>query len=68
MKQKKRKTGFWVVLGTINIAVIICTATWYLGAEGSDAQIFGAIVFVVVAFLLAIVDAVSVLVAHFGDA
>jgi hypothetical protein len=48
----------------INIVAMIYPVNLYLQADGSDAQFFATIVLLGAAFLLAITDTVSVIVAH----
>jgi hypothetical protein len=64
MSQKSNKTRFWTILTTINIAAMIYPVTLYVQAENSEAQFSAAIVLLGAAFLLAITDTVSAIVAY----
>jgi len=68
MRNEDRKTGFWAVLGTLNVIVITYTLALYLRAEVSDAQVFAGTVLLGAGFLLVIVDTVSILIAYSGEA
>jgi hypothetical protein len=64
MSQKSKKTRFWTILTTVNIVAMIYPVTLYFQADNSDAQFFAAIVLLGAAFLLAITDTVSAIVAY----
>jgi hypothetical protein len=64
MRQRSQKARFWTILAMINIVAMIYPVTLYFQAEGGDAQFFAAIVLLGAAFLLAITDTVSVIVAY----
>ena len=64
MRQRGQKTRFWTVLAMINIVAMIYPVTLYLQADNSDAQFFATIVLFGAAFLLAITDTVSAIVAY----
>ena len=64
MTHKTRKTKFWVILAIINITAMIYPVSLYVQADSNDAQLFAAIALLGVAFLLAITDTVSAMVAY----
>ena len=64
MTQKTKKTRFWVILATINIAAMIYPVSLYAQADSNETQLFAAMVLVGAAFLLAITDTVSAIVAN----
>ena len=64
MRQRGHKARFWTILAMINIAVMIYPVELYFQADNSDAQFFAAIVLLGAAFLLAITDTVSAIVAY----
>ena len=64
MRQLKPKTRFLIILATVNIVVMIYPVDLYVQAHDNDAQFSAAIVLLGVAFLLAITDTVSALLAH----
>lgn len=64
MAQKTEKTNFWVILAIINIAAMVYPLTLYVQADSNDTQLFATIALLAVAFLLAITDTVSAIVAY----
>ena len=64
MRQRSSKARFWTILTMINIVAMIYPVTLYFQADNSDAQFFATIVLAASAFLLALTDAVSAIVAY----
>ena len=64
MTGEAKKTRFWLVLATINIAAMIYPVSQYVRASSDDTQLFTTIVLFGTAFLLAIADAVSAIVVY----
>jgi len=64
MTHRNDKTRFWTILAAANIATMIYPVGLYVQADSSDKQLFATIVLVGAAFLLALTDTVSVLVAY----
>jgi hypothetical protein len=64
MTPKSSKMPFWTGLTIMNILAMIYPVRAYIQAETSEAQLFGAIAMVGAAFLLAITDTVSVIIAY----
>ncbi len=64
MTRKTKKTRFWVILATINIAALIYPVSLYVQADSNNRQFFAAMILVGAAFLLAITDTVSAIVAY----
>ena len=64
MRQRSQKIRFWIILATVNIVVMIYPVDLYVQAHDNDAQFSAAIVLLGVAFLLAITDTVSALLAY----
>jgi len=64
MRQKTQKSKFWVILAIINIAVMIYPVALYVQADSGDTQFFAAIVLLGTAFLLAITDTMSAILAY----
>jgi hypothetical protein len=64
MRQRSQKARFWTILAIINVVAMIYPLTLYFQADNSDAQFFAAIVLLGAAFLLAITDTVSAIVAY----
>ena len=66
MARQHSKVKFWTILTLTNLLLIIYPVSMYLNADGDNAQLFAAIVMVSIAFMLAITDVVSIIVAHAG--
>jgi uncharacterized membrane protein YhaH (DUF805 family) len=64
MKKAKRKDEFWLVLGTLNVLAMVYPASAYLRADSIDDQIVAVAILFGLGLLLAIVDTVSIVVAH----
>jgi hypothetical protein len=64
VKHRGQKARFWTILTVINIVAMLYPVTLYVQADNSDAQFFAAVVLLGTAFLLAITDTVSALVAY----
>ena len=64
MKPKRLKTKFWTVLTLSNLLVMMYPVHMYVNAYTNEAQAFAAIGMVGAAFLLAITDVVSAVVAY----
>ena len=64
MKRKSQKTKFWTVLTLTNLLVMMYPVHIYVNTYTNEAQVFAAIAMVGTAFLLAITDVVSVVVAY----
>jgi hypothetical protein len=64
MKQRSRKARFWTILTMVNVVAMIYPVKLYFQADNSDAQFFAAIILLGAAFLLAITDTVSAIVAY----
>ena len=64
MRQRSQKARFWTILMMINIVAMIYPVTLYFQADDSEAQFFATIVLLGAAFLLAITDTVSAIVAY----
>lgn len=64
MMQKTQTTRFWLILMLSNVAVMIYPLNMYVQADAADARIFSGVLVVGVAFLLAITDAVTLLIAY----
>jgi hypothetical protein len=63
-RPRPQKTRFWTILAMINIVAMIYPLTLYVQADNSDAQLFATIVLLGAAFLLAIADTISAIVAY----
>jgi hypothetical protein len=63
MKRKSTATRFWVILVTINLLVMIYPINLILRANGPDDWLEAAFVAIGSAFLLAVADTISILVA-----
>lgn len=66
MTKKTQKTRFWVILATINIAAMIYPVSLYVQANSNETQFFAAILLLGIAFLLAITDTTSAILAYMG--
>jgi hypothetical protein len=64
MRQRSQKARFWTILTMINIVAMVYPVKLYFQADNGDAQFFAAIVLLGAAFLLAITDTVSAIVAY----
>lgn len=64
MRPRSQKARFWTILATINVVAMIYPVTLYFQADNGDAQLFATIVLLGAAFLLAITDTVSAIVAY----
>jgi hypothetical protein len=64
MTRRTSKTWFWLILAIVNIAAMIYPVGLYAQADGNESQFSAIVVVVGVAFLLAIVDAVSGMLAY----
>ncbi|MGA3128205.1 MAG: hypothetical protein ABSD13_16005 [Candidatus Korobacteraceae bacterium] len=64
MTRKTQKTKFWTILAIINIAAMIYPFSQYVQAESNDTQLFAVILLFCIAFLLAVADTVSAIVAY----
>jgi hypothetical protein len=64
MRRRKQKAKFWTILIVVNIVAMSYPFSLYVQADTNDSQLFATIVLLGVAFLLAITDTVSALVAY----
>lgn len=64
MRPRSQKARFWAILAMINIVAMIYPVTLYVQADNGDAQLFATMVLLGAAFLLAITDTVSAIVAY----
>jgi hypothetical protein len=64
MRQRRQKARFWTILTMINIVAMIYPVVLYFQADNSEAQLFATVVLSGAAFLLAITDTVSAIVAY----
>ena len=64
MKTNKPTTQFWRVVAIGNILAMIYPISLLLRADGSDDKLFAAVALMGSLFLLAVVDAVSIVVAN----
>jgi hypothetical protein len=64
MKPKRQKTKFWTVLTLANLLVMMYPVHMYVNAYTDEAQVIAAIAMVGMAFVMAITDVVSVVVAY----
>jgi hypothetical protein len=64
MRQSGRKKRFWAILAMINVVAMIYPVNLYFQADNGEAQFFATIVLLGAAFLLAITDTVSAIVAY----
>ncbi len=64
MKHERQKARFWTILAVINIVAMTYPVTLYFQADNGDTQFFATIVLFGTAFLLAITDTVSAIVAY----
>jgi hypothetical protein len=64
MSRNNQRTKFWTILAIFNIVAIVYPISLYTNAEGSDQQISALLVLVGIGFMLAVVDAVSALIAY----
>ena len=63
MKRKRPPIGFWTVLTAANVLALICLSNFLLRANSLDEHLFATVVLIISVFLLASVDAVSIVVA-----
>ena len=64
MSRSNQETKFWTILVVVNIAAIIYPINLYTNNQGTDQQITAVLVLVGTGFVLAVVDAVSALIAY----
>ena len=64
MERKRSKARFWTVVTLANLFAMMYPMDMYINANTNDARLFAAIVMAGVAFVMAITDAVSVVVAY----
>jgi hypothetical protein len=64
MMRKTQTTRFWLILMLINVAAMVYPLSMYVQADGADAQIFAGLIVVGVAFLVAITDGVTLIIAY----
>jgi hypothetical protein len=64
MSRNKQRTKFWAIMAIVNIGAILCPMSLYTGAETIDQEISGLLLLVGTALVLAVVDAVSALIAY----
>lgn len=64
MTHRTDKKRFWTTLAAVNITAMIYPVGLYVQADSNDQQLFATIVLVGAAFLLALTDTVSALVAY----
>ena len=64
MKPKRQKTKFWSVLTLSNLLAMMYPVHMYVNAYTNEAQGIAAIAMVGMAFVIAITDVVSVVVAY----
>lgn len=62
MKRNKSTTEFWPVLAAVNILALTYPINLLIHAESTDEHLFAAFALVGFVFLLAVVDAVSIVV------
>jgi hypothetical protein len=63
MKRNKSSRGLWMVLALVNVLALIYPINLSLRAKSVDESLFATFVLVAVVFLLALVDAVSIVTA-----
>ena len=63
MKRKRPPTGFWTVLTAANVLAQIYPSNLLLRTNSLDEHLFATLVLIISVFLLASVDAVSIVVA-----
>jgi len=63
MKRNKSTTNFWPVLAAVNVLALIYPINLLIHAENTDEHLFAAFALVGFVFLLAVIDAVSIVVA-----
>jgi len=64
MSRTSQRTRFWTILAIVNIVAIAYPISLYTNAESSDNQISALLVLVGTALVLAVVDAMSALMAY----
>lgn len=64
MNRTNQRTKFWTILAIINIAAIAYPILLYTNAESGDNQISALLALVGTGLVLAVVDAVSALIAY----
>ena len=63
MKSKRPAIGFWTVLTAANVLALIYPSNLLLLANSVDEHLFATLVLVISVFLLASIDAISIVVA-----
>ena len=63
MKRKRPLIGFWTVLTAANVLALIYPSNLLLRANSLDEHLFATVVLIISVFLLASVDAISIVVA-----
>jgi hypothetical protein len=63
MKRNKSSRGLWMVLALVNVLALIYPINLSLRAKSVDESLFATFLLVAVVFLLALVDAVSIVTA-----
>jgi len=64
MKKAKSKDEFWIVLGILNVLAMVYPTSVYLRADSTEDQIVALAVLFGLGLVLAILDTVSIVVAH----
>jgi hypothetical protein len=64
MKNTKPSTQFWTVLTTVNVLALIYPIHLLHHAENPGESLFATLAFIGLAFLLTVVDAVSIMIAY----
>ena len=64
MKKQKGRENFWLVLGLINLIAVVYPMSCYPQADSIEDQIIAVSILVGVGLLSAIVDTISIAVAH----
>lgn len=63
MRKKQPATEFWTVLAVVNVLVLTYPFDLLLRADSVDQHLFASFLLIVSVFLLALADAVSIIVA-----
>jgi hypothetical protein len=64
MSRTNQRTKFWTILAIINVAAFAYPINLFTNADSTDTQISALLVLVGTGFVLAVVDAVSALMAY----
>jgi len=64
MKRNKSTTNFWPVLTAVNVLALTYPINLLIHSESTDEHLFAAFALVGFVFLLAVIDAVSIVVAE----